>query len=86
MITGEFKIKNPTGLHARPASQLCKLAREFQSEIAITCGEKKINPCSIISILKGELTQGKTIQVTVDGEDEQNAMDALTEFLYNLQE
>ena len=86
MITSELKINNPTGLHARPASQLCKLAKQFQSEIAITCGEKTINPCSILSILKGELTQGKIIQVTVDGEDEQKAMDALTEFVCNLHE
>ena len=29
MFTSEFVVKNPTGLHARPASQLAKLCKRY---------------------------------------------------------
>jgi len=84
MVSKEFTIKNSTGLHARPANNLCKLCKSFQSDIRILSGGKKLNAKSIVSILTGELVKGKFIQVTANGEDENEAMTALTEFFDNL--
>lgn len=86
MITKEFLIKNPTGLHARPATDLCAICKSFSSKITLVCGPKTINPRSVVSILMGEMTAGKTVRVTIDGEDEQAAMERLTAFLENLKE
>lgn len=86
MKTKEFTIQNPTGLHARPASDLCKLCKSFQSDIRILTGEKKLNAKSVVSILTGELVKGKTIQVTAEGADEEKAITALTAFFENLTE
>ena len=86
MIACELEIKNPTGLHAGPASQLCKIAKNCNSTITITCGDKLVNPRSIFSILRGEMTKGKKIKIVAEGEDEQTVMKELTEFIEGLKE
>ena len=37
MFTSEFVVKNPTGLHARPASQLAKLCKDIPDDIRLIC-------------------------------------------------
>lgn len=86
MLTNQFEIKNPTGLHARPAASLCALCKGFRSTISMICEGKVINPRSIVSILAGGISCGKTVKVSVEGEDEARAMEALADFLENLKE
>ena len=43
-------IKNETGLHARPASELVKLANKFKCNINIELNGKNPNAKSIIAI------------------------------------
>ena len=63
MTVKEIVIKNPTGLHARPASEFTRCAAGFKSKITVNRpGEKPVNAKSIIS---------------ADGEDEQKAVDTL---------
>ena len=40
MVSQKVKIKNPTGLHLRPAGILCKEAMQFQSLITFTFREQ----------------------------------------------
>ena len=35
MVSGKTKIKNPTGLHLRPAGLFCKTAMQFASKITV---------------------------------------------------
>ncbi len=86
MVSKTVSIKNPSGLHARPATGLCTLSKRFESKITLVCGAKTINPRSAVSILTGEVTCGKDVQVNVEGPDEQEALDALVTFLENLKE
>lgn len=86
MLTSSFEIKNPTGLHARPAAELCALSKKFSSAITITCEGKSINPRSVVSILTGGVSCGKTVEVRIEGDDETEAMEALADFLENLKE
>ena len=51
----EIVIQNPTGLHARPAKVLVKLAKQFQSDIKIKHGEKTANAKSMVSVLTGSI-------------------------------
>ena len=86
MLTNQFEIKNPTGLNARPAAELCTLCKRFSSAISMVCQGKTINPRSVVSILTGGVSCGKIIEVSVEGEDEVQAMEALRDFLENLKE
>ena len=81
MIACELEIKNPTGLHARPASQLCKIAKNCNSTITITCGDKLVNPRSIFSILRGEMTKGKKIKIVAEGEDEKDVIASIAKVI-----
>ena len=65
---------------------ICKIAKNCNSTITITCGDKLVNPRSIFSILRGEMTKGKKIKIVAEGEDEQTVMKELTEFIEGLKE
>ena len=47
MVSQKVIIKNPTGLHLRPAGVLCKEAMQFKSIITITYSDKTANPKSL---------------------------------------
>lgn len=80
----KIDISNPTGLHARPASNLSKLCKTFSSDIAIKKDQTIVNPKSIFSLLEGELKSGLTVEIEVSGEDEDEAIDRICEFIAEL--
>lgn len=77
----EFVIKNRLGLHARAAAQLVKTANRFRSEIQVEKEGTEVNGKSIMGILMLAAPQGSRISLTVRGEDETEAMDALAQLI-----
>lgn len=80
MYTRQTIIKNKTGLHARPASDFIKAAKNFNSKISIwRVGEEadKINAKSIIRLLSLGFRQGETVGIEAEGEDEVASVNAL---------
>ena len=78
MTVKEIVIKNPTGLHARPASEFTRCAAGFKSKITVNRpGEKPVNAKSIIMVLAQSFIMGTTGVISADGEDEQKAVDTL---------
>ena len=73
----DLVILNKTGLHARPAKEFVTLAKTFQSTIKVSNGTKTVNAKSLISVLALGVHAGGSISVTIDGEDETEAADAL---------
>ncbi len=78
MQSKEIKVKNKTGLHARPASEFVKEASKFKSAIAIEFQGKKVNAKSIIHVLSAGIAAGSTITLSADGEDEKQAIEVLS--------
>lgn len=74
MITRTAVIGNETGLHARPASRLSKLASDFKSEIKIKYKDKEVDAKSVISILSNALPGQSKIELVTNGQDEEEAM------------
>jgi len=81
MITQKITIKNKLGLHARPASNFVKMAQSFKSSVEILKGEKRLNAKSMIGILAAGAKCGTEIELAIEGEDEQEAMKQLTQFI-----
>lgn len=81
MVERKVIIKNPTGLHARPASLLVKEANKFKSEVMINKNGKDVNAKSILSVLSLGVTNGDEIVIKTNGEDEKEAMDAIINLL-----
>ncbi len=84
MFTSEFVVKNPTGLHARPASQLAKLCKEIPDDIRLICEKGTINPKNVIGILTAGLKNGSAIKIEVEGASEQESGAKIMEFLEGL--
>ena len=82
MFTSEFVVKNPTGLHARPASQLAKLCKDIPDDIRLICEKGTINPKNVIGILTAVLK--KAIKIEVEGANEQESGAKIMEFLEGL--
>jgi len=79
--TVEYEIKNSIGLHARPAAIFVKKANEFISDIKILKDDKEANAKSIINVMSLGAVQGTEISIQAKGDDESEALDALTELL-----
>ncbi len=81
MITQKITIKNKLGLHARPASNFVKMAQSFKCAVEIVKDGKRLNAKSMIGILAAGAKCGTEIELACNGEDEQEAMQKLTEFI-----
>lgn len=77
MIKTQITISNKLGLHARASAKLTKLAGSYPCEVWLTKGERRINAKSIMGVMMLAAGIGSTIEMETDGEQEQEAMDAL---------
>ena len=78
----EFKyvVQDELGLHARPAGLLVKEAAKFKSAITLDSGAKKADAKRIMAVMSMGVKQGVEVNVTVDGEDEDAAFEAIKTF------
>ncbi len=81
MIEEVLKIINRHGLHARPAAQFVKIAGKFKSDIKVIKDGLEVNGKSIMGIMMLAAEPGSEIVVLIEGEDEQEAFDALKELI-----
>lgn len=78
MVNEPVEIINKLGLHARAASKFVKLAQTFSSEVALKKGERRANGKSVMGIMLLAASKGTTLQLTIEGDDESEAYQALT--------
>ncbi len=86
MREATIHVKNKTGLHARPASQLVELAKQYQSSIQVIKGGVTANCRSIVKVLSCNVMQGDEVTLRAEGPDEDAAIKALTAFISSLEE
>jgi phosphocarrier protein HPr len=81
MITRQTEVKNPTGLHARPASDFVTEAKKYASKITIRNlnaeGTEAVNAKSIIRVLTLGMGQSSQVEIAAEGDDEAQAVHAL---------
>lgn len=70
-------VRNPNGIHLRVAGQVAQAAKRFNVDIAICKGCEKADGCSLFQLLLLEAIEGSEIEITVDGEREDEALDEL---------
>ncbi|MBQ7398990.1 MAG: HPr family phosphocarrier protein [Clostridia bacterium] len=75
-----YVIKDETGIHARPAGLLSKLAKKFSSEIMIEKDKKTVNVTRLMMLMGLGVKCGDTVTVTVTGDDEETAFEEISEF------
>ena len=78
MVSRKVTVTNPTGLQLRPAGNLCKEAMKYKSMITFQFRDTTANAKSVLSVLGACVKSGDEITLICEGEDEQEALDALT--------
>lgn len=81
MVEKETTVGPEEGLHARPAAQFVKTAKQFASQITVTKGERKANAKSSLNVMSLGAKKGEQIIIRADGEDAEEAVDALVELI-----
>jgi phosphocarrier protein len=77
MLRREIVIANKLGLHARASAKLTKLASEFDSDIWLGKGTRRVNAKSIMGVMMLAAGQGTRLVLEADGADAEQALDAL---------
>lgn len=67
-------LQNETGLHARPAAELVKLASTFKCDVNLSANGKTINAKSILAIMSLGIKASTEIEIECNGEDEEKAI------------
>ena len=83
MIKKPITINLSTGLEARPVAQLVQVASQFNSEIYVEIGKKRVNAKSIMGMMTLGLAEGEHVKVTADGSDEESAIEGIEKYLSN---
>jgi phosphotransferase system HPr (HPr) family protein len=84
MRSTEQTVRNPSGLHARPAAMFVKTAAGFGSRITLENldrGTAPIDAKSIIAVMSSGVSKGQRVRVTADGPDEDDAIATLEQFI-----
>jgi phosphotransferase system HPr (HPr) family protein len=74
MVSEQFVIENPAGLHARPAAEIVERAKALDATVQIRKGDKTANASSIMSLLALGATTGDTVTVVAEGADAASAV------------
>ena len=77
MVNKKVMVKNPTGLHLRPAGVLCNETMKYQSQITFSYDGGMANAKSVLSVLGACVKCGDEIEIMCEGADEQEALDNL---------
>lgn len=75
-----YTIKDEVGIHARPAGELAKEAKKYKSKITISKDGKPVEVTKIMAIMGLGVKCGQTVEVCVEGEDEDTAYETVKNF------
>jgi dihydroxyacetone kinase phosphotransfer subunit len=84
-LSSVLTIRNKVGLHMRPASEFVKTAARFKAQIRARNLDRPEsrpgNAKSLLDVMKLGVSQGHRIELNVEGDDAQAALDALAQLV-----
>lgn len=83
MVSKIVTVKNESGLHARPASVLVKVASGYKSEFTIKMYGYNVNGKSILGVMTLAAECGAQMEVIFDGPDEEEALERIVQLFEN---
>ena len=81
MVSETIKVNLAADAEARPVAVLVQKASQYESRVYIQAGDKKINAKSIMGMMSLQLGNGEELTVVADGEDEEDAIQGVENFL-----
>ena len=73
----EVEVKNPEGLHMRPAMLFVDLANTFESDVTVRNGDVSVDAKSIMQMTMLAATHGTRLNIRAEGPDAQEAVESL---------
>jgi phosphocarrier protein HPr len=77
LAEGKFKVKNDSGLHAVPSTEIVRCASSFKSQIFLSYQKQTVSAKSLLSILMLAATYGAQIGVKAVGDDAEEAVQSI---------
>ena len=81
MIIKEVTVRCESGLHNKQATYFVQKANEFDCNIWLECGNRKMNAKSLLGIMSLGIVTGATVTLTADGTNSDAAVAALEDLL-----
>ncbi|OAN40924.1 HPr family phosphocarrier protein [Microbacterium sp. H83] len=74
---GTVVVNNPSGLHARPANELARVAKSLSSSSRLAIGDREVNAASVLAIMTLGVTPGTAVDVICEGDMAEEDLDTL---------
>ena len=85
MAEAEVEVRNPSGLHARPAATFVRAAAGFAADVTITNlsrhGERSASAKSVLAVMGLAVARGHRLRIAADGPDADAALARLTQLV-----
>ncbi|MDP3208056.1 MAG: HPr family phosphocarrier protein [Rhodoglobus sp.] len=81
MAERNLSVASANGLHARPAALFVKAVTDSGCTVELQKGERAVNAASILGVVSLGIEHGDEVTLRVQGENEQDVLDSLAEFL-----
>jgi phosphocarrier protein len=85
LLSKTLVVKSNSGVHPHSASVIVQTSSKFQSEIYLAYKERRVNLKSIMGVMSLGIPAGAEITLEVSGEDEQEAIQAVTNTIKSLE-
>ena len=83
MLEKNIRIMHDTGIHARPAAVLVKVAMRYESDIYLYRDGNEYDAKSIMNVMSMGVRQGEEIHLVIKGPDETQAFEELVQLIEN---
>lgn len=81
MLNKTYTIVDSEGLHIRPVTKLAKSIKGFESKVTIAANGKSASLKSVLQVMALGVSSGHQIEISADGADEAEVMEALDNLL-----
>ena len=80
MYAFSYVVKDPAGIHARPAGLLSREGKKYKSAISVCKDGEAVNILKLMALMRLNIKYGDMVTVRVEGEDETIAGPAMETF------
>lgn len=80
MLNFDYVVKDPIGLHARPATLLVNLVKSLDSAVTVEKEGKTASAAKLLALMGLAITNGDKITVSIEGGNEKESEEKLRDF------
>lgn len=77
----QYAVKNPLGIHARPAALLAQACTDLKSAVTLECNGNEASGKNVLQILALHAAKGSVLNITVEGPDEEAGLEKIKKVL-----